>query len=111
MSIHIAAKPDEVADRILLPGDPLRAKYIAETFLEGAKAEAVEVVVQEDAPVTGLALMEAGLPRECLVCAYVRDGEVHIPNGSTVLQPGDQVILFIQTQFAKKVMKYFKGRE
>ncbi len=37
MSIHIAAKPDEVADRILLPGDPLRAKYIAETFLEDAR--------------------------------------------------------------------------
>ncbi len=39
------------------------------------------------------------------------NGEVYIPNGATVLQPGDQVILFIQTQFAKKVMKYFKGRE
>jgi trk system potassium uptake protein TrkA len=88
-----------------------RGGVVSVSFLEGAKAEAVEVVVQEDAPVTGLALMEAGLPRECLVCAYVRDGEVYIPNGATVLQPGDQVILFIQTQFAKKVMKYFKGRE
>lgn len=34
MSLHIAAKAGEIADRILLPGDPLRAKYIAETFLE-----------------------------------------------------------------------------
>lgn len=34
MSIHIAAKPGEVAETILLPGDPLRAKMIAETFLE-----------------------------------------------------------------------------
>jgi len=34
MSIHIAAKDNEIADKILLPGDPLRAKYIAETFLE-----------------------------------------------------------------------------
>lgn len=34
MSIHIGAKKDEIADKILLPGDPLRAKYIAETFLE-----------------------------------------------------------------------------
>ena len=37
MSIHIAAKKGEIADKILLPGDPLRAKYIAETFLEDAK--------------------------------------------------------------------------
>lgn len=34
MSIHIEAAAGAVADRILLPGDPLRAKYIAETFLE-----------------------------------------------------------------------------
>lgn len=34
MSLHIEAKPGEIADKILLPGDPLRAKWIAENFLE-----------------------------------------------------------------------------
>ena len=34
MSIHINAKKGDIAETILLPGDPLRAKYIAETFLE-----------------------------------------------------------------------------
>lgn len=34
MSIHINAKQGDIAEIILLPGDPLRAKYIAETFLE-----------------------------------------------------------------------------
>lgn len=37
MSIHIGAKENEIAETVLLPGDPLRAKYIAETFLEDAK--------------------------------------------------------------------------
>lgn len=36
MSTHIGAKENEIAETVLLPGDPLRAKYIAETFLEGA---------------------------------------------------------------------------
>ena len=36
MSIHIAAKEHEIAEIVLLPGDPLRAKYIAETFLDNA---------------------------------------------------------------------------
>ena len=31
---HIAAERGDIADRILLPGDPLRAKFIAENFLE-----------------------------------------------------------------------------
>lgn len=34
MSIHIGAKKGDIADTILLPGDPLRAKYIAETYFE-----------------------------------------------------------------------------
>ncbi|MHA6280276.1 purine-nucleoside phosphorylase [Salinimicrobium sp. CAU 1759] len=34
MSIHIGAKKGDIADTVLLPGDPLRAKWIAETYLE-----------------------------------------------------------------------------
>lgn len=37
MSIHINANTGDIADTVLLPGDPLRAKFIAETFLEDAK--------------------------------------------------------------------------
>jgi purine-nucleoside phosphorylase len=34
MSTHIAAKPGEIAGAVLLPGDPLRAQFIAENYLE-----------------------------------------------------------------------------
>lgn len=37
MSTHIEAKKGDIAKIVLLPGDPLRAKYIAETFLEDVK--------------------------------------------------------------------------
>jgi purine-nucleoside phosphorylase len=37
MSIHIGAHAGEIAETVLLPGDPLRAKYIAETFLENVQ--------------------------------------------------------------------------
>lgn len=33
MSVHIEAKKGEIAETILLPGDPLRAKYIAKNYL------------------------------------------------------------------------------
>ena len=36
MSIHIGAKRTDVAETILLPGDPLRARFVAENFLEDA---------------------------------------------------------------------------
>ena len=37
MSTHINAPEGAVADKVLLPGDPLRAKFIAENFLEDVK--------------------------------------------------------------------------
>lgn len=37
MSVHIEAKEGQIADKILLPGDPLRAKFIADNFLEDAQ--------------------------------------------------------------------------
>ncbi|WP_033828683.1 purine-nucleoside phosphorylase [Bacillus andreraoultii] len=37
MSTHIGAKENQIAETILLPGDPLRAKYIAENFLENVE--------------------------------------------------------------------------
>jgi purine-nucleoside phosphorylase len=34
MTTHIGAKPGDIAETVLLPGDPYRAKWAAETFLE-----------------------------------------------------------------------------
>ena len=37
MTAHINAKKDEIATTVIMPGDPLRAKYIAENFLDNYK--------------------------------------------------------------------------
>lgn len=37
MTIHIGAKPRDIAETVLLPGDPYRARWAAETFLTEAK--------------------------------------------------------------------------
>lgn len=36
-TLHIAAEPGDFAETVLLPGDPLRARHIAERYLEGAR--------------------------------------------------------------------------
>lgn len=36
MTIHIGANPEEIAETVLLPGDPYRAKWVAQTFLDDA---------------------------------------------------------------------------
>ncbi len=37
MTIHIGAKPGDIAETVLMPGDPYRAKWAAETFLKAPK--------------------------------------------------------------------------
>ena len=37
MTVHIGAKPGEIAETVLMPGDPYRAKWAAETFLDAPK--------------------------------------------------------------------------
>jgi purine-nucleoside phosphorylase len=37
MPIHVRANEGDYAEACLVPGDPLRAKYISETFLENAE--------------------------------------------------------------------------
>jgi purine-nucleoside phosphorylase len=37
MSVHISAQKGEISEKILLPGDPLRAKWVAENWLTDVK--------------------------------------------------------------------------
>ena len=104
-----------LSERLLSASEVLafvrRGGVVAVSLLEGAKAEAVEFIVAPDAEVVGRPLKEVRLPKECLICAYVRESEAYVPNGDSVLAAGDRAILFIRTQHAKNVMQFFKGKE
>lgn len=85
-----------------------RGGVVSVSILEGAKAEAIEVIVQQGARVAGKKLMDAKLPKECLVCAYVRDDVAMIPIGATILRPGDRTILIVLKNHVADVMEYFR---
>lgn len=85
-----------------------RGGVVSVSILEGAQAEAIEVIVQTGAKVAGKKLMDAKLPKECLVCAYVRNDIAMIPIGATVLQPGDRTILIVLKNHVPAVMEYFR---
>lgn len=84
-----------------------RGGVVSVSILEGARAEAVEVIVQGGAKVAGKKLMDVRLPKSCLVCAYVRKNKAAIPNGNTILLPGDRTILFCLRDASQEVMTWF----
>lgn len=101
MSTHIGAEPGQIAPRVLLPGDPLRAKWIAETYLEDAtcysavrnmlgftgRYQGVEVSVQG----TGMGMPSASIYAHELINEYgvrtlIRVGSCGALTGSLALR-------------------------
>lgn len=84
---------------------------VSVSLLEEASVQAIELILPRDSKVNGVPLMEAHLPSACLVGAYVRQGKAYIPDGHSILQTGDNVILIVETEQAAQVISYFKGRD
>ena len=40
----------------------------------------------------------------------VHDNEAIVPNGNTVLYAGDRIIIFVKSEFVKRVMPFFESR-
>ncbi len=103
-----------LSSRLLSAGEVLRfirqGGLVSVSLLEGAQAEAIEIIVGKNSDVDGAYVRNMRLPQECLLCAFLRDGEAYIPNGNTILQAGDRVILFCKSALVPKVMSLFERR-
>ncbi|HHT67922.1 MAG TPA: Trk system potassium transporter TrkA [Firmicutes bacterium] len=64
------------------------------SLMFGGQAEALEIVVREDAPIIGKKLSEAQIPKGLIIGAIVRKGQVLIPDGSSMIESQDRVIAF-----------------
>ncbi|MDQ3811093.1 MAG: NAD-binding protein [Chloroflexota bacterium] len=60
--------------------------------LRNTDVEVVEAVLDQRSRAAGRALREVELPPESTIAVVIRDGSAFFPNGSTVLEPGDEII-------------------
>jgi len=81
------ALANEVANILMIPGV---VEFVA---LSGGKANMVEVRV-ENSPAVGKTISKLNLPRDVLIVAIFRDGNVIIPKGDTVIEKGDVLVVF-----------------
>ena len=103
-----------LSSRLLSAGEVLRfvrkGGIVSVSLLEGAQAEALEIIVGEGSEVEGKALRFIDLPKECLICAIVHNNEAVIPNGNTVLHANDRIILFAKSELVKNTVPLFESR-
>lgn len=100
-----------LSPRLLTAGVILRqvrqGEVVSVSLLEGAKAEAMEIVVTGKSSIIGRKLKDAKIPDSILIGALLRENELIIPDGNTTLQIGDRVVIFTLPNLIKKISKIF----
>ncbi|MCA1906265.1 MAG: Trk system potassium transporter TrkA [Desulfarculus sp.] len=82
-----------------------RGKVLNVAALRDEGAEVIEVEAQATSALVGRPLAEVRLPAGALVAALDRGGVVDIPNGATVVNPGDRLVIFLLRSVLAKVEK------
>jgi trk system potassium uptake protein len=71
--------------------------------MKGSRAEAMEVVIGESARLSGRAVRDIDFPPGAVLGALVRNDEVIMPRGGTVVHPGDRAIFFVLPEATEAV--------
>jgi len=76
--------------------------------LSDGQAEMIDAVALETSTLVNTPLDEADLPEGVMIGAVLRDGEVLMPRATTVIRPGDRVVLMALKDYVKDVEQLFR---
>jgi len=100
-----------VSPKLITASDILRivrgGRIVSISLLIGGRAEVLEIIPQEGAPILDKPLKELGIPKGIIFGAILRHGKVIIPNGDAVIKASDRVIVFTLDSRVDKVTKLF----
>lgn len=99
--------------RLLTSNEILRqirkGEVLSVSSFEDSKAVALELKVTEQNPLVHRPLAEINLPGTTLLGAIVRGEETIVPNGRTMCEPGDQIVLFTLPEYSDAVISYMEA--
>lgn len=75
------------------------------------RIQVAEVIIGEDSPARDKTLRELNLPADTLIAGVIREGDVHIPRGSTRLHVADRVILMGRPDSFGDALRAVAGEE
>jgi len=82
-----------------------RGKVISAVSIIGDQAEVMEAVALETSDIVGKPLDRLSIPKGVLITGIIRDDQVIIPRGDSVIEPGDKIIIFAMRQAIPKIEK------
>ncbi len=82
-------------------------RILSIAMLLGGHAEVMEIIAQEGSRVVDKPLHKLELPHGIIIGALVRAGKVYIPDGDTIIHPGNRVVIFCLKENLSKIEPYF----
>jgi len=82
-----------------------KGKVLSATSIKGEQAEVLEAVALETSDIVGKPLKDIPFPKGVLVTGILRDEDVIIPTGLSVIAPNDRIIIFARRQAIQKIEK------
>lgn len=104
--VDVGVNQAEICARFILEGMDARDMYTLMRLGRDDHA-IVQAKVGPRAQAAGLRLEEIEFPAETIVVAVERDGELTVPNGSTVLEAGDEAVIFTSRDGRDQIRRLF----
>jgi len=86
-------------------------KVVSVSLLLGGNAEVTEIILDKDLPIIGKSLMELDFPKGMIIGAIVRDNDVIIPKGNSVLLENDRIVVFCLSDDLSGLKMFFKQKK
>jgi trk system potassium uptake protein len=80
-----------------------RGKVLSAKAIKGEQAEVMEALALETSEIVGKPLKNISFPKGALVTGIIRENNITIPSGESIIMPGDRIIIFAQRLAIPKV--------
>jgi len=82
-----------------------RGMILSSLSIKGEQAEFMEAVALETSEIVGKPLKNISFPKGSLVTSIIRNDNIIIPSGDSVIEPDDRIIIFATRQAIPKIEK------
>ena len=82
-----------------------RGKVLSARALTDEQAEVLEAIALETSDIVGKPLKQTKIPKGALVIGIIREDEIEIPSGDSIIQPNDRIIIFAKREVISKIEK------
>jgi len=82
-----------------------RGKVLSSISIKGEQAEFMEAVALETSEIVGRPIKNISFPKGAIVTSIIRNDNIIIPSGDSVIEPGDRIIIFATMQAIPKIEK------